>query len=807
MMRWWCLVLGLAAVCGGARAQVDEIRLGIEQGYAGLDGLIRPGSWTPIRVTVDNLSADDRDVFLRWELRDGDGDRVVAQRRVTLTRQREGQPVWLYAAVPVETDAETVWTLRAVDAESGALLASLAVQPQAEALLREDETLVAVTTTAGLGFNDYQRHELQQRPIRLVRGLSLSRLPDRWQGLDALHALVWTQDQGGDPSDPLQVSEAAVAAVREWVVRGGHLVVMLPEVGETWTGSAFADLLPVTAGQLRRHDTDRWWAFDWIGGRRAVRDSGGAAEGEVDGSAVLEGRTEPGEDRLTVTSFAVAEDGPATVLLRDEAGRAVAVAGRVGFGRVTVVGVDLTSSTVRRNALYLSPRRLWNHVFNWRFPVLSEVVSEAEVRNNRLVPAERTREVGLLEFVPGRIALTGTIGALLIGAVFLFGLYWVAAGWLLQPVLKRYGMERWAWVGFTVLVLGVAGVAWGGASLLRPRQIGAEHVTVLDYDGNRNLARGRAFVSLFVPRFGRAEVSVGSPELSEAQAVGLAGGVHNLIASPGLSASGIETGFIDVQRYVVDAARPDTLDLPVRATSKQMRLDYLGPVDRDLPGLARPFSIGVAQPIVAGPDGGPVGEVRHTLPGELTNVRVIFCRGEAFDRRGKRRQLEPEVWRYVNGQGENRWAPGEPLVLAGRAAEREALIGPFMTWAQIPVEREWKLEGLLGRRLGEMRGAGAAELATAVDESVIARQLELLSFFDALPPADVKRNPNVPDLTPRFTVSRRLGGRLDLTALTHGRRVIILGHLRDSPLPVPMSVDGRTPPSTGWTVVRWVYDF
>ncbi|MEL7087173.1 MAG: hypothetical protein AAGL98_01825, partial [Planctomycetota bacterium] len=72
----------------GAYAQVDEIRIAVQPGYAGLDGLIRPGAWTPIRVSVDNLSADDRDVFVAWEHRDADGDRVVAQRRVTLTRQR-----------------------------------------------------------------------------------------------------------------------------------------------------------------------------------------------------------------------------------------------------------------------------------------------------------------------------------------------------------------------------------------------------------------------------------------------------------------------------------------------------------------------------------------------------------------------------------------------------------------------------------------------------------------------------------------------------------------------------------------------
>ena len=36
--------------------------------------------------------------------------------------------------------------------------------------------------------------------------------------------------------------------------------------------------------------------------------------------------------------------------------------------------------------------------------------------------------------------------------------------------------------------------------------------------------------------------------------------------------------------------------------------------------------------------------------------------------------------------------------------------------------------------------------------------------------------------------------------------LILIGHLRDSPSPVPLTVDGDTIPSQGWTVVRWVYD-
>lgn len=792
------LVLGLCGAVGAgaaARAQLDEVRLDVEQGFVGLDGFVRPGAWTPIRLSVDNLSADDRDVFLRWQHSDEDGDRVTAERRVTLTRQRDDQPVWLYAAAPMTTNRDTRWNLRAVDAESGELLASAAVSPNPDLLLRNSEQLIAVTSTADLGLTDVQRYETQQAPIRLVRGLSLSRLPDRWQGLDALHAFVWTQDLGGDPADPLQVSESALTGLREWVARGGHLVVMLPEVGQTWTGSPVADMLPVSAGQLRQVESEDWASLPWIGGRRSE---------------------EPVP--LNVTTFDVRDDDPrAAVLLRDQEGRPIVVAGRYGFGRVTVVGMDLTSPAVRSSAIFISQRRLWNHIFNWRFPILTEEYAASEIKANRMLPSHRiSTEVDLISFIPERIAMSGTVGVLLIGAILLFGLYWLLAGWLVQPLLKRKGLERLSWVGFVALVLVFAGVAWSGAALLRPGGTSVSHVTVLDYDGNAGLARGRAFVSIFVPTFGLAEVATASPRVAW-----LGGESHNLISSPGFSPTAAETGFVDTQAYTVDAASPDGAALPVRATSKQLMVDYLGPVDGDLPGLADPFSIAVTEPIEADAQGWPVGKVRHTLPGTLTNVRVIYCRGEFSDARGNVRQDPPQVWSYLNAGGQNRWSPDEPLVLAGRPAAPnlpEPLVAPFRNWDQINFERDWQGEGFLGRRIGEQKGPGLVNQAAggyggapaapvSADESVIARQFELLTFFDALPPPDVRRNPDKADFTASYVMSRRLGPRLDLTPLTHGRRVIILGHLRDAPLPIPLSIDGETPASDGWTVVRWVYDF
>ena len=832
---WWVGLLASWMLGGSAVAQLEDLRITIEQGYAGLDGYMVPGQWAPIRLSVDNLSADDRDVVFRWQVEDEDGDRVLAQRRATLTRQRDDQPVWLYAPIPRNTRDTTRWTLRALAAGSGQQLANLTFEPQESFLLRQGQTLIGVTSASDLGLNDAGQHVTSHAPIRLVRGLSLGRLPDRWQGLEALHALVWTGDLGDDPTDPLRVPEASLAALRGWVYRGGHLVVVLPEVGQTWTQSALADMLPVSDRQLRPVETESWWEIEGMGGMLQINSSEVGGRSSVAGQAVsggdgAAGAGEGGGNRaMTVTTFDGGGGGArGTGLLRGAEERPVVVAGRYGFGGVTLIGVDLTSRVFRSNGGMVGDRRVWHRVFGWNFPLLSPDKVNLELRGDRLLTAERVagqnRVVPLGRFVPGQIAMTGTVAALLVGAVVWFGVYWLTAGWLLQPLLRRRGREQWSWVGFVAMVGLFAAVAWAGAALLRPAETEVRHLTVLDYDGNTRTARGRAFASLFVPRFGTAELRVGEARLPEdveeqprddgdggggGGGGGASGGVDSgdLLSSPGFSVLEEDRGFLDPQAYLLDAASPDATRLPVRSTSKALQLDYLGRVDGDLPGLAEPFAISATVPLELGEDGWPRGEVTHTLPGELSNVQVVFCPGESVDARGRRRPLPAQVWRYVDENGDNRWGPGRPLRLAGRPADPLPLTPPLRSWSAVPDERDWKNEeGLLGRRFEETQ-VGSEPSSYRVDESVIVRHLELLTFFDAVPVADLKRDPDRKVLENAKLLQRTLGSGLDMTPLLRGRRVVILGHLPDGPLPIPLSVEGQTPPSRGWTFVRWVYDF
>lgn len=778
--RAWRRLLGICVVLActvGAAAQQNAVGLRLAPGGFGLDGAVRPGSWAGVRLLLDNAGADDRDVVLSWELADEDGDRVVAQRGATLARQRDDQAVWLYAALPAGLGADDRFTARCVDAETGELLASATFGPDRDRLASADDTLVVVTSGADLGLSDYGRHETAHAAVRLVRGVSLITMPDRWAGLQAVSTLVWTPDGGGDPADPQQVGDATLEAVREWCYRGGHLIVMLPAVNNTWFGSPLADLLPVTANAARRVDTDRWAEPEWMGSLRP-----------------------DAPETVSQTVFSVGDaTGPAspTVLLRDAEGDPVAVAGRFGFGRVTLLGVDLTQAPIRQSGMPRGERRLWSRLMNLTAPVYTEAYVAARDKERTFVPAAQLQRRPLGDFVGGRIAMTGTVSAVLFGAVVLFGLYWLLAGVVLQPLLKSRGRERWAWPVFAAVVLAFAGVAWGAAALVRPGAASLRHVSVLDVDANNGVSRVRSFVSVFLPDFGVTEAALGRPSVG-----GLPGAPHNLLAAPGMPGDVAAPGFIEPRSYAVNAADPHAADLPTRATTKRLVLDYVGPTVQPTPGLAQPFEVVARTPLTQGPGGWPEGELVHTLPGALTNVTVVQCRPEGRDRRGQRRPLPARVWRPQNAAGQDAWAPGDPLTLSGPVDDYRELVIPLPLYR---AERDLTAEGYLGRLLSQEQGAAAAVAgAVAPDESVIARRFALMSFYDALPP------PNFLKLDfPRDSAAGRgaVGPAVDLTPLLQGRRLIVLGQLKSSPLPLALTIGGETPPSDGWTFVRVIYDY
>lgn len=746
---------------GSTTAQLSGVELEIPRDFVGLGGQVRLGAWTPIRITLTNRGAEPRAVICRWILQDYDGDTVIAQRRIGALNPQQPESVWLYGTPPVNQPNGEPWTIQVLDESGERELASEEIVVDSRILLQNPHTPIGVMSTAALGLEPYTRRDTRHDSVRLLRGLELATLPDRWYGLSTLNALIWTSEGGAPVDQSGSVADEVLLALRQWVRRGGHLVIVLPSVGQTWTESAVADMLPVDEDEMRPLPDAELpgWLFD-------VR---------------------PVESmRMQLTGFAVEgeDDDDVTVLARAEDGTPVVVAGRHGFGRVTLVGVDLRDRRLVRLGVPAGRYRIWNTIFGWQTPVFSQAYIEAERDESppTMNRVEHRGTVSLGRFIPGLIAMRNTAAPALLAAVVVFAIYWLLAGPITYAVLRHKGALRHSWLVFTVLAVIFSGITWAGAWAMQPRRTSIAHFTVLDADARTGMVRSHGWLSLFSPDFDEVQLALGDDELATQHTLSSAGHAH----------SGQGAGFPDPRRYVVDAAAPGAMAVPFRGTAKQFEMDYLGALGASQPGVTHEWIMPQGDVRIEG--FWPVGELSHGLPGALRDVLVVYCPGE-----GER----PWVWRY------EQWAPQEVLDLSANRSRATELVRRPRS-GDFPADRNWATEGFLGELIGQRTGQSFAEMERmrgSVAESDLIQAMEMLTFYSMLPPPNFRRGLSASIGGDRPVMYDRTGARaFDLSHLTAGRRLIVIGYLENGPLPAPLTVDGQGVEAEGWTMLRWIYD-
>jgi hypothetical protein len=773
-----------------AHAQLSGVTITIERDNVGLGGIVQRGVWTPIRVDLTNNGAENVEVNCRWLLSDEDGDELIAQRsKITLQPQRT-QNVWLYATPPMSTRPGQSWTFQAVEVGSGELISQSQIQLSDSAVAEPSVNLIGVCGFKDLGLRPWLRWSTHHEEIRRVLGLSLESLPDRWYGLDSLSSLVWMPDEGGQPTDS-KMSDASKRALREWVYRGGHLVIVLPFAGEQWTGadSGLADLLePITADKIKQAR-----ARPPISVFGVLRNTDAVALNYFDLSDA-KGYTSLAE----VDIAKKAADLPEGVSPPPPDLKPLIVGKRFGFGQVTLVGIDLSNPDVLKSIDAFRLHRVWTRIYSWRASKTGELIPDSvldgpQTRNQYWEADDATDQIELGNWMSQRVAREGQTGAAIGLAFVLFLVYIVFAAATFPNFLKPKGWQRHSWMLFVCIVAVFSLVAWGGAWLMRPATMSASHFTVLDIDGDTNRVRARSWQSILIPSFSTADVAIGSESDGLARME-----VTNLLSSPGNDLLPDSPGYPDKRSYVFDAAQPSELSVPMRSTTKSLRVDYLGQITGQQDGLDKPWSM--PQASFRMNNDLPVGTIEHEFPGPLYDVSIIYCPGGAQQpttpgaTRSRNRPLV-HVYKDPNNNNQSIWKPNTPLALPNsRAAYSPLWVRPRLDTKQ----RFWRNEGYLGNAMadrGWSQGSG--------NNNNINRDIPLLTFFGALPPPDYEMKQG---MFGTEVYNRSLARDLDLTHLITGRRIIIIGHLRDSPCPVPLTVDGDNIPSTGWTVVRWIYD-
>ncbi len=769
----------------------------------GVGNVARAGDWCGIRLRVMDTGSKNRNLIVRVAGLDYDGDTPLYQREIA-SNPGLWQGVWIYVRLPFSYSSQAAPLTAAVyeATEAGDVAADEAAfragrllgftelrlpgglggvireQTQAMIALVGQHKLglgVYSSTSAGVamgggnirGFNPYG-HEITD----IVAGLTPASLPDRWMGLLSFDAVVWAQ---GDPAELR--NKGGARALREYVQHGGHLIVVLPSIGQTWTNPASNDLhdiMPlVTVGRREVTDFQRY-------------------------RPLLAREPLPGTKDLTafpsvaiVHTFRPLPDAGANEavrILNNPDGECIAVRRHVGAGSVTLIGLDLNQTALSQGQL-VEADVFWHRILGRR----GSYIDRSNQPNMGIVP----RKPWFVDQDIARdIARQGRAAAGVLVGFIVFVVYWLIAAPVGFLVLRRFKLTHHAWLAFIATSAVFTVISWTGARMLRPSNVEMQHLTIMDHVYGQPLQRARMWASLVIPWYGTAQISVGN-DVPPGSAARLTNPVASWDAPAAEAASW--GGFPDVRGYIVDTRSPDSIDVPSRSTVKQVEVSWAGGPVWEMPRPARVEEGGTGGIELIEPTGSRAtdrrpllnGTLVHNLPAGLRDGIVIVVRRQ------------------------------RPLTRSGLGAYSVCIADVFpigFAWeAGIPLDL-----GIVTRppapKSGDPNSAPAltdlntyinAKFTPNVQMGAVSDNMELFQRFNALA-LFTQLPPPEQGFEERYAAQRSATHSWDLGLWFTEPCVILLGQMTgtsgtNAPSPVPLMVDGEIAPGGGRTMLRWIY--
>ena len=213
----------------------------------------------------------------------------------------------------------------------------------------------------------------------------------------------------------------------------------------------------------------------------------------------------------------------------------------------------------------------------------------------------------------GMINKTGSAGVGVLLGLIVFAVYFLIAGPIGFGLLSKWGARQHAWLVFMGVAAVFTMIAWGGASIIRPRTTDLTHISIVDGVHGQNVVRAHSWFSILLPEYGAATVAVGDPD---APALG-ADDLRHTIWPWQAPSPGARTPFPDQRSYTIDARRPESIRVPTRSTVKEFESRWLGPPPWRLP---RP----VERDLFIDANGAINGSIVHELPAALENVTIVL---------------------------------------------------------------------------------------------------------------------------------------------------------------------------------------
>ena len=817
------LALAVAGAALAADADIALLRFGV-------GSHARPGDPTAILVRATSNLREPVQARIEWLVRDADGDVARYSRDVALA---PGAPVerWVYGVLPIagagaQRALDEVTTVQVVQTDDGRPVRVLGERRVDGAAAEEPGVGVEVTESligvvgdgrAGLAPLSVPTPDMpvvasMNELTRIARGLDAAGLPDRWEGLASYETIVWTNA----PVRGLGAEQAK--ALLDWVRRGGNLVIVLPESGDPWGVGGRRDRTPLgealPAGAMR-HEGVRVSALMPVLSRGGTLRNGSAETAvwtfdPAAGGGFVPLLLAPGRADQR-SGHVIEEDGVA--------GKPVAVRKPMGFGFVTVLGIDADGIERRQLTADGLPHAdaFWNRILGRRAdaPTPAEWAAFAaekrlDTRGGTVVPGNGDGIVNRFVGLQSRAAL-GVLGLLAA-----FAAYWAIAGPGSHYLLRATGRQRQAWLGFVAVAAAATAVAWVASGLFQLSAARVQHLTFVDRvedGGAERPVRAQSWMGAALPGYGSARVTLARDPKAP-------GG--DLLCTWFPPPSGNAAGFPDTETYLVPAEQQADRPVPARATATVLSAHWVGTPPAAWDGTPREMpERRLRQDIAWGQQPTVVlyGALVHSLPGPLTDVRLIHV--NPFHTPGRTTAAMPVpaispsglMPSYARMAQMESWAPNAPLD-----------IGPALYADEADDKRPVRPGAArdLGRDSAEsafkvlwydplLRGAVAViDPSSAFND---AQRLDMLQLYDMLQPPAYLQAPDQRDAGWRgdaVRVERDLGRGLDLSRWFSTPCLIVIGTLADDGtgsvgMPIPFTIDGAEPAADGTTVVRVVF--
>ncbi|MCH8825172.1 MAG: hypothetical protein IH984_16885 [Planctomycetes bacterium] len=786
--------LMLAGGAGTARAQ-DDVDIKLDQ--FGVGSFFRQGEITGIRLKLTSSLEDFTQCWVQWDIPNAEGDPAGYGRVVHLT-PGIASDVWLYAPLSARVKSNSTWNIRVFeyeDEQSGAEISGTRISPsQVGAQMVQKYTgLIAIVGQAAMKLDDYNNPRAglglppgSHEDTRIVSITRPDRLPDRWEGLKAFEAVVWSD------AKPQDLRSISASALLEYVQRGGHLVITLPGSGNPWVlgrGGTYLDQVLPSLAPRKDEGLKLSSILSIISkSKKVLRD--------------IEISTRVFKD-INSDFDAIDNHYEPLIALADK--RVVVIRRTYGHGHVTLIGLPLASQQLSSMGLPQADV-FWNRILGRRYDTIRPVELTAMDKAGKFnrTPGKQV-QVGTAKLVEDQLSETASPGVGILASFILFAVYFLLAGPLGFYVLKQRKLTRHSWIVFAAVAGLFTGIAWAGARVLRKNSIEIRHVTVLDHIARPPsdprpeeplYQRAISWNNIYNPGYGMTRLSIESDE-----------GQRDLITTWS-DPDKAPQPFPNVAPYTIDVGQsPADYEITTRASVTEFQVNWVGALDPKWGGMIR---VDPTDPIkVVRNDEGDkdialTGSLINDLPGQLKDVLIIWITNDrsrprilAKDAKGEELDWVPmlrsgdtlnigEMWRF------GAWNQDEKIDFS----KKEFTPSPSTDFAR-NVNQEYVQYFVRDNSLtsGSHFGLGHNNRR---------KFLEMLSMFHHITPPLYHKQGKFG--TDKFIVmSRSMGRELDLSTWLSRPCLIIMGQLNDSKTPIPLRVEGEEVNSSGITFVRWIY--